>query len=82
LSAAPKTGWWKKVEELKWVKDKYPILGWPFIRGCAVFLDSMIKGVQALSYSAELVPDDEDAEPDKVDEWGRKNTLPPKKPKK
>ena len=68
-----KDGLVEKVEELKWVKDKYPILGWPFIRGCAVFLDSMIKGVQALSYSAELVPDDEDAEPDKVDEWVEKH---------
>ena len=37
-----KDGLVEKVEELKWVKDKYPILGWPFIRGCAVFLDSMV----------------------------------------
>lgn len=63
----------EKVEELKWVKDKHPVLGWPFIRGCAIFLDSMIKGVQALSFSAELVPDDEDTEPDKVDEWIEKH---------
>lgn len=59
----------EKVEELKWIKDKYPILGWPFIRGCATFLDSMVKGVQALSYSAGLMPEDEQEEPDKFDLW-------------
>lgn len=63
----------EKVEELNWVKDKHPILGWPFIRGCATFLDSMIKGVQALSYSAELLPDDEQEEPDKIDQWVEKH---------
>jgi len=59
----------EKVEELKWVKDKYPILGLPFIRGCATFLSSMVKGVQALSFSAELIPEDEQGEPDKIDQW-------------
>ena len=42
----------EKVEDLKWIKDRYPILGWPFIRGIIVFLDSMIKGVKALTFSA------------------------------
>lgn len=59
----------EKVEELKWVKDKYPILGWPFIRGCATFLDSMVKGMQALMFSADLVPLEEQGEPDKIDKW-------------
>lgn len=58
----------EKVEELKFIKDKYPVLGWPLIRGCATFLDSMVKGMQALTYSAELVPV-EDQEPDKLDQW-------------
>ena len=31
-----------KVEELKLVRDKYPILGLPIIRGVVTFLDSMI----------------------------------------
>lgn len=52
----------EKVDELKLLKDKYPIFGWPFIRGCVTFIDSMIKGMQALTYSAELVPV-EDQEP-------------------
>ncbi len=58
----------EKVDELKLLKDKYPIFGWPFIRGCVTFIDSMIKGMQALTYSAELVPV-EDQEPDKLDQW-------------
>lgn len=62
----------EKVEELKFIKDRYPILGWPFIRGCVTFIDSMIKGMQALTYSAELVPV-EDQEPDKLDQWIEKH---------
>ena len=59
----------EKTEELKFIKDRYPILGWPLIRGCATFLDSMVKGMQALTYSAELVPLEEQGEPDKIDKW-------------
>ena len=59
----------EKTEELKFIKDRYPILGWPFIRGCATFLDSMVKGMQALTYSAELVPLEEQGEPDPIDRW-------------
>lgn len=58
----------EKVEELKVNKDKYPILGWPFIRGLFIFLSSMINGMQALMYSAELVPLEEQEE-DKLDKW-------------
>lgn len=59
----------EKVEELKFIKDKYPILGWPLIRGCATFLDSMVKGMQALTYSADLLPLEDQGEPDKLDRW-------------
>ena len=62
----------EKVDELKLLKDKYPIFGWPFIRGCVTFIDCMIKGMQALTYSAELVPV-EDQEPDKLDQWIEKH---------
>lgn len=68
-----KEGLVEKTEELKFVKDKYPILGLPFIRGCATFLDSMVKGMQALTYSAELVPIEEQGEPDKIDQWIEKH---------
>ena len=63
----------EKTEELKFIKDRYPILGWPFIRGCATFLDSMVKGMQALTYSAELQPLEEQGEPDFIDRWINKH---------
>ena len=59
----------EKTEELKFVKDKYPVLGLPFIRGCAIFLSSMVNGMKALSYSASLVPLEQQGEPDKLDKW-------------
>ena len=59
----------EKTENLKLIKDRYPILGWPFIRGCVMFLDSLIKGMQALTYSANLIPPEEQGEPDKLDKW-------------
>ena len=59
----------EKVEELKLIKDRYPVLGWPLVRGCAIFLSSMINGMNALTYSASLVPLEEQGEPDKLDQW-------------
>ena len=59
----------EKVEELHLVKDKHPVLGWPLIRGVVTFLDSMVKGMQALTYSADLLPIEEQGEPDKLDQW-------------
>jgi uncharacterized protein YqhQ len=64
-----KDGLVEKTEELRLIKDRYPILGVPLIRGCAIFLDSMVKGMQALTYSASLVPEEEQGEPDKLDAW-------------
>ena len=68
-----KDGLVEKVEELKSAKDKYPILGWPLIRGCAIFLSSMIHGMQALTYSADLVPIEDEGEKDKLDLWIEKH---------
>ena len=48
----------EKVEELHLVKEKHPILGWPLIRGVVVFLDSMVKGMKALTYSCLLYTSD------------------------
>lgn len=59
----------EKVDDLHLVKDKHPILGWPLIRGVVTFLDSMVKGMQALTYSADLLPLEEQGEPDKLDQW-------------
>ena len=58
-----------KEDELKFIKDRYPILGWPFIRGTVNFLGSMVNGVKALTYSAEQQPEEEQEEPGKLDKW-------------
>ena len=59
----------EKTEEFIPFKERHPFLGLPFVRGSAVFVDSMVKGMQALSYSASLVPEEEQGEPDKLDLW-------------
>ena len=57
-------------KELKLIKDKHPVLGWPLIRGVVNFGDSMYNGVKALMFSAEFFPDDEEPEePSKFDLW-------------
>ncbi|WP_251318783.1 DUF1385 domain-containing protein [Flintibacter muris] len=58
-------------KELKFIKDRYPILGWPLIRGVVNFADSMYNGVTALMYSAEFFPEDgeEEEEPSKFEAW-------------
>lgn len=58
-----------KVEELTLIRDKYPILGWPVIRGAVTFIDSMVRGVKALMYSADYFPEEEVGEPSKLDKW-------------
>lgn len=64
-----KDGLTEKVEPLRLIKDRHPALGWPFIRGLVTFADSMLKGMKALSYSASLLPGDEQEEPTKFDLW-------------
>lgn len=64
-----KDGIVEKVEDLRLVRDKYPVLGLPFIRGIVTLFDSLYKGMQALTYSASLVPLEEQGEPDKLDQW-------------
>ena len=59
----------EKVEELTLVRDKYPILGLPVIRGAVTFVDSMVKGVKALMFSADYFPDEDLGEPSKFDKW-------------
>ncbi len=58
-------------KELRFIKDRYPILGWPLIRGVVNFADSMYNGVTALMYSAEFFPEDgeEEEEPSKFETW-------------
>jgi len=67
-----KEGIVSKVEDLKLVKDKHPICGWPLIRGIVNFGSSMVNGVKALMYSAEFYPDEEDEGPSKMEQWFEK----------
>ena len=68
-----KDGLVEKTEDRKFIKDRYPVLGWPFVRGCAAFIGSLVKGMQALTYSADLIPAEEQGEPDKFDVWVEKH---------
>lgn len=63
----------EKTEELTLIKDRYPVLGLPLIRGVVNFFASMAAGVKALMYSAEFFPEDPNAEPDKLDLWLEKH---------
>ncbi len=59
-----------KVDELRLVKDKYPVCGLPLIRGVVTFFDSLVRGMKALMYSAEQLPEEEqEAQEDKLDKW-------------
>lgn len=60
-----------KTEPRKALKDKYPIVGLPLIRGVVNFGSSMYNGVTALMYSAEFYPEDEEGEeePSKFEKW-------------
>ncbi len=63
----------EKVESVASPKYKFAPFGWPIIRGSVNFVDTMIKGVKALTYSASFLPEEEDAEPDKVYKWIEKH---------
>ena len=66
----PEGGLVVKEEELKLIKDKYPILGLPLVRGSVTFLDSMVKGVKALMFSADYYPEEAGVEePSKFEKW-------------
>ena len=67
-----KDGFTEKVEELHPLKEKYPVLGWPIIRGVVNFVASMAAGIRALTYSAENLPEEEQEKPSKFDLWMEK----------
>lgn len=62
-----------KTEVLRLPKDKHPILGWPIIRGTFNFIDTMVKGIRAITYSAGFMPEDELENPSKLDIWIEKH---------
>lgn len=55
-SATDYQGWAKKI----------PLLGRPFLRGAVVLLESMIVGIKALNFSAEIAAGDEEAAAEKT----------------
>lgn len=62
----------EKVEDLHPLKDKCKVFGWPLIRGVVNFIDSLLCGVKALTYSADFFPEGE-GEPDAIDRWLEKH---------
>ena len=60
-----------KTEPRKALKDKYPVVGLPFIRGVVGFCSSMYNGITALMYSADFYPEDEETEgePSRFERW-------------
>ena len=60
-------------EDLKFIKDKYPILGFPLIRGVVNFGGAMVSGVKALMYSASFYPEEADMEPSRFEKWLEKH---------
>ena len=63
----------EKVEELRLIKDRYPVLGLPLVRGTVNFLSAMVNGVKALMYSADFYPDEEASQPSKFEMWLEKH---------
>ena len=63
-----KDGLVEKTEDLELTRDKHPMLGLPFVRGVVTLFDSLFKGMAALMYSVELIPE-EMQEDDPLDKW-------------
>jgi len=64
-----KEGVEEKTEEVTPLKDKYPILGFVFIRGVVNLVTSMAIGFRAIMYSADKMPEEEVLNPSKFDLW-------------
>ena len=64
-----KDGFVTKVEELKLLKEKYPVVGFVFVRGVVNFVNSLVIGMRAMTFSAEHMPEEEQDEPSKFDLW-------------
>ena len=64
-----KEGLLEKTEDIIPLKDKYPVLGFVFIRGVVNFVTSMKVGMKAIMYSADKMPEEEQDAPTKFDLW-------------
>ena len=56
-----------KEKKLTPISKKYPVLGWPFIRGVVNFINSMKESMAALNFSAEAIPMEESES--KFEKW-------------
>lgn len=67
----PDGGLERKIDDLILIRERYPVLGLPIIRGVVNFFASLVEGVKALMFSAEFYPEDEEdsSEPSKFDQW-------------
>ncbi len=59
----------EKVEPLKVTANSSSPLRWPFVRGITTLVSSLANGMKALTYSASLLPEEEQEEPSKFDLW-------------
>jgi len=64
-----KEGLEEKVDEIQPLKEKYPILGFVFIRGVVNFITSLAIGMRSIMYSADKMPEEELEEQTKFDRW-------------
>jgi len=64
-----KDGLVTKVEEIKLLSERYPIVGLPFVRGVINFVNSMTIGMRALMFSADHMPEEEQDEPTRFEQW-------------
>ena len=64
-----KDGFVTKTEDIKLLKEKYPIVGFVFIRGVVNFVSSMSIGLRAMMFSADFLPEEEQEPTSKFDEW-------------
>ena len=67
----------KKEAFTSWTK-RYPLLGWPFIRGGVILIESMVMGIKALNFSSSVAMQNEKKEP----ETGEKAPVPEMNPRK
>ncbi|HHV94201.1 MAG TPA: DUF1385 domain-containing protein [Firmicutes bacterium] len=49
-------------ERLQPWTQRYPVLGWPFVRGSVALIESLVMGIRALSFSASQFAEEEEAE--------------------
>ena len=57
------------VDDVKLLKDEYPVLGVVFIRGVVNLINSMSVGFRALMLSADNIPEEQQENPSKFDKW-------------